>query len=107
MFLKIKNADHFVQLLHMSIRKNGEVFCDESLRALYDYLIRNSTGCPEYHLDIDDIKKYWTIYHTIFDVTKDFPNITSLQKLRNLAIVLEFDGGIIVEESLQLLAHAK
>jgi len=73
-------------------------FTYEGLSALYDYLTEyeESTG-EEFELDVIALCCDFTEYENIEEVKGSYPNIESIDGLRDNTTVIEFDNGLIIQ----------
>lgn len=82
-----------------AFRIRKESFSYKGLEALYDYLIEmeEDTG-QETELDVIALCCEYTEYESLGDVQKDYPDIKDLDDLQENTAVIEFDGGIIIQQ---------
>ena len=68
-------------------------------QALFDYLERleEDTGKEE-ELDIIDLCCRYTEYESIEELKKEYDDIEDMDDLRDRTFVIEFDGGLIIEQ---------
>jgi len=77
----------------------NDCFTYHGQEALFDYLeeLEDSTETP-IELDIESLCCKFAEYSDIEDVIDAYPIIKNLDDLRDNTTVIEFDGGLIVQE---------
>lgn len=75
-----------------------EHFSYNGLKALYDYLIdyEESTG-QEIELDVIALCCEYTEYKDFEEISRDYPDYGTIEKLEEETIVIEFEDGFIVQ----------
>lgn len=75
----------------------ADQFSYAGLEALYDWLQEYSedTGEP-YELDVVGLCCEFAEYDSLEEIQQDYPDIDSLETLRDHTVVLEFHGGLII-----------
>lgn len=75
----------------------GDQFSYAGLMALYYWLQEYSQDTGEPHeLDVIGLCCHFTEYDSLEDIQQDYPDIDSLETLRDHTVVLEFHGGLII-----------
>ena len=74
-------------------------FTYEGKRALFDYLeaSEEDTGTP-IELDVIALCCEYTEYKDMEEVHDNYTHINSMDELQNATKVIEFDGGIIIQD---------
>ena len=82
-----------------AFRIRKENFSHKGLRALFDYLeqCEEDTG-EEMELDVIGLCCEYAEYESLEDIQKDYSEVKDLDDLRDNTIVIEFDGGIIIQQ---------
>jgi hypothetical protein len=85
----------FIDAFHHMGRSNH--FSYAGFQALYDWLEEYSedTGEP-YELDVIGLCCDFAEYDSLEEIQQDYPDIDSLETLREHTVVLEFTGGLII-----------
>lgn len=74
-------------------------FTYEGKRALFDYLEEYEVDCGEtVELDIVALCCEYTEYANIEEVKDAYDSIKDIDDLRDNTVVIEFDGGIIIQD---------
>jgi len=74
-------------------------FSYEGLEALFDFLESMEDGCAtETELDVVALCCEFTEYESFVELKGDYNSIESLDELRDNTMVIEFDGGIIIQQ---------
>jgi len=73
-------------------------FSYEGLEALFNFLESMEDGCStEIELDVVALCCDFTEYKSFDELKGDYSSIESLDELRDNTMVIEFDGGIIIQ----------
>ena len=74
-------------------------FSYAGLKALYEYLIDYEDSCDEeIKLDVIALCCDYTEYDDVDEVLENLPAMESLEDLQNNTQVIEFNGGIIIQD---------
>ncbi len=90
------NFSDFRQAFHNHDR--GNQFSYEGLKALFDYLEEQErdTG-EEIELDVIALCCDYVEYKDFQEFKEGYPSIDSMEQLRDKTMVLEFNGGFLVQ----------
>ncbi len=94
--IKQINFQDFRDAFNNMGRENN--FTHEGQRALFDYLesFAESTG-EHVVLDVIALCCDYTEYKNFQEVQENYTNINDIDELRDHTVVIEFDGGIIIQ----------
>jgi len=77
---------------------NRDNFSYEGLEALFDFLESMENECStELELDVVALCCDFTEYESLDEIKDDYNSVESLDDLQNNTMVIEFDGGIIIQ----------
>ena len=93
------NFGRFVDAFRIRGLLRKENFSYKGLQALFDYLeqYEEDTG-EEMELDVIGLCCEYAEYESLKDIQKDYSEVKDLDDLRDNTIVIEFDGGIIIQQ---------
>jgi len=94
MYQRVTFSD-FRQAFHNHDR--GNQFSYEGLKALFDYLEEQERDTGEMELDAIALCCDYVEYKDFQEFKQDYPSIDSMDQLRDKTMVLEFDGGFLVQ----------
>ena len=94
MYQRVTFSD-FRQAFHNHDR--GNQFSYEGLKALFDYLEEQERDTGEMELDAIALCRDYVEYKDFQEFKEDYPSIDSMDQLRDKTMVLEFDGGFLVQ----------
>lgn len=94
MYQRVTFSD-FRQAFHNHDR--GNQFSYEGLKALFDYLEEQERDTGEMELDAIALCCDYVEYKDFQEFKEDYPSIDSMDQLRDKTMVLEFDGGFLVQ----------
>ena len=94
MFQRVNFSD-FRQAFHNHDR--GNQFSYEGLKALFDYLEEQErdTG-EEMELDVIALCCEYSEYKSFEEFRHDYPAVDTMEALKELSTVVEFDGGFLI-----------
>ena len=79
--------------------KEGYGFSREGARALFEYLESlEQDGGEELEYDPTAFRCEFTEYVDLAEIAEVYDSITDLESLHNHTLVVEFDGGIIIQD---------
>lgn len=77
----------------------GDNFSYAGLNALYDYFEEYEESCDcEIEMDVIAICCEFTEYEDLEEIQENYTDISSLEDLHNHTSVVEFSGGIIIQD---------
>ena len=77
----------------------NENFTYEGKKALFEYLEQYEEDCnTEVELDVIALCCEYSEYTNIEEVKENYNDITDIEELRDNTAVIEFDGGIIIQD---------
>ena len=86
-------VDAFIKMNH------GDTFSCLGLSALFDYFEEYEESCDcEIELDVIAICCEFTEYADLEEIQKNYTDISSLEDLHDHTTVIEFSGGIIIQD---------
>ena len=89
------NFSDFRQAFHNHDR--GNQFSYEGLKALFSHLeeVEGETG-EEMELDVIALCCEYSEYKTFEELRHDYPAVDTMEALKELVAVVEFDGGFLI-----------
>jgi len=88
--------DLFTELF-MDVRPDN--FSSAGLYALYDYLEELEDGSgEEITLDVIGICSEYSEFKDLAEIKDNYADVESIEDLRDITSVIEFDGGIIIQD---------
>jgi len=95
MFQRVNFSDFRQAFLN---HDRGNQFSYEGLKALFDYLEEQErdTG-EEMELDVIELCGEYSEFKSFEEFQGENPDIESMEQLRDKTMVLEFDGGFLVQ----------
>jgi len=95
MFQRVNFSD-FRQAFHKHDR--GNQFSCEGLKALFNHLeeVEQDTG-EEMELDVIALCCAFSEYGTFEEFRHDYPAVDTMEELKELIPVMEFDGGFLIQ----------
>ena len=94
MFQRVNFSD-FRQAFHNHDR--GNQFSYEGLKALFDFLEEQEQDAGEMELDVIALCCNYVEYKDFQEFKENYPSIDSMDQLREETLVIEFDGGFLVQ----------
>jgi len=77
----------------------NENFTYEGKKALFEYLEEYEEDCDmEFELDVIALCCDYSEYKNMKEVKENYNDITDIEELRDNTTVIEFDGGLIVQQ---------
>jgi len=74
-------------------------FSHAGLRALYNYLIELEEDCDmNIELDVIALCCEYSEYEDLEEIQANYNDIETLEELRDRTQVIEFDGGVIIQD---------
>lgn len=94
MFQRVNFSD-FRQAFHNHDR--GNQFSYEALQALFNHLeeVEGETG-EEMELDVIALCCEYSEYKSVEEFRHDYPAVDTMEALKELVAVVEFDGGFLI-----------
>jgi hypothetical protein len=78
--------------------KDVHGFSYQGARALYNYFLDFEDDTYEMDFDPIAIRCEWSEYDSLDEIKEDYEDIETIEDLENNTSVIEFDGGIIIQQ---------